>query len=112
MVAKISDLGNARLVNLRPGQLAQTLTRIPGTLAYMPPEALSETSTYGPKLDIFSFGHLALFTLIQVSVVDMCLALWLTLYKLCMIFLVHSDLCNCELVMLVTSTLICTREIP
>ena len=65
-VAKITDLGNSRIVNLQPGQLARTLSRLPGTLVYMPPEALSSSSRYGPSLDIFSFGHLALFTLIQV----------------------------------------------
>ena len=66
LVAKVSDLGNARIVNLQPGQLARTLTRLPGTMAYMPPEAFDEHSQYGPCLDIFSFGHLALFTLTQV----------------------------------------------
>jgi len=39
LVAKISDLGNARIVNLQPGQLARTLTHLPGTFVYMPPEA-------------------------------------------------------------------------
>ncbi len=29
--AKISDMGNSRIVNLRPGQQVQTLTRSPGT---------------------------------------------------------------------------------
>ena len=66
LVAKVSDLGNARIVNLQPGQLARTLTRLPGTMAYMPPEAFDEHSQYGPRLDIFSFGHLTLFTLTQV----------------------------------------------
>ena len=66
LVAKISDLGNARIVNLQPGQLARTLTRVPGAHVYMPPESLYEGSQYGPQLDIFSFGHLALFTLTQV----------------------------------------------
>ena len=42
LVAKISDLGNTRIVNLRPGQLA-TLTRVPGTLSYMPPESFDES---------------------------------------------------------------------
>ena len=70
-MAKITDLGNSRIVNLQPGQLARTLSRLPGTLVYMPPEAFSSSSRYGPSLDIFSFGHLALFTLIQVQ--------WLTL---------------------------------
>ena len=66
LVAKISDLGNARIVNLQPGHLARTLTRVPGAQVYMPPEAFDQHSQYGPQLDIFSFGHLALFTLTQV----------------------------------------------
>ena len=66
MVAKISDLGNARIVNLLPGHLARTLTCVPGTLTYMPPESFDEHSQYSPQLDIFSFGHLALYTLTQV----------------------------------------------
>ena len=65
-VAKITDLGNSRIVNLQPGQLARTMSQLPGTLVYMSPEALSASSRYGPSLDIFSFGHLALFTLLQV----------------------------------------------
>ena len=66
LVAKITDFGNSRIVNLQPGQLARTLSRLPGTLVYMPPEALTSASRYGPSLDIFSFGHLTLFTLTQV----------------------------------------------
>ena len=68
LAAKISDLGNARIVDLQSGQLARTLTRLPGTLAYMPPESFDIGSQYGPQLDIFSFGHLTLFTLTQVRV--------------------------------------------
>ena len=70
LVAKISDLGNARIVNLQPGQLARTLTRVPGTHVYMPPESFDQRSQYGPRLDIFSFGHLALFTLTQVRRIE------------------------------------------
>ena len=66
MVAKISDLGNSRIVDIQPGQLAKTLSRMPGTQVYMPPEAFESRSRYGPKLDIFSFGNLALFTITQV----------------------------------------------
>ena len=66
-MAKITDLGNSCIVDLQPGQLARTLSRLPGTLVYMPPEALSASSRYGPSLDVFSFGHLALFTLTQVQ---------------------------------------------
>ena len=78
LVAKISDLGNAWFVNLQPGQLARTLTSLLGTMTYMPPEAFDEHSQYGPRLDIFAFGHLTLFTLTQVregwinSTVCMC----------------------------------------
>ncbi len=61
--AKISDLGNSRFVS---ASAHQTLTQVPGTQVYMPPESLGEHSHYGPKLDVFSFGHLALYTLIQV----------------------------------------------
>ena len=66
LVAKITDLGNSRIVNIQPGHLAQTLTRNPGTLVYMPPEALSSAARYGPSLDVFSFGHLAIFVGLQV----------------------------------------------
>ena len=72
LVAKISDLGNARIVNLQPGQLAKTLTRVPGAQLYMPPESFDQRSRYGPRLDIFSFGHLALFTLTQVRKRSIC----------------------------------------
>ena len=66
LTAKITDMGNSRIADMSPGQLAMA-TRLPGTLVYMPPEALSETHRgYGPSLDIFSFGHLTLYTLIQV----------------------------------------------
>ena len=65
LIAKISDMGNSHIVCMNPGQLA-TLSRLPGSLVYMPPEAVSEHPCYGPSLDIFSFGHLALYTLIQV----------------------------------------------
>ena len=66
LVAKITDLGNSRIVNIQPGQLAQTLSQTPGTLVYMPPEALTATARYGSSLDIFSFGHLAIFVGLQV----------------------------------------------
>ena len=67
LFAKITDLGNSRIVNIQPGQLAQTLSRNPGTLVYMPPEALADVARYGPSLDIFSFGHLGIFVGLQVS---------------------------------------------
>ena len=66
LVAKISDMGNSRIIAMRGGQMARTLSQLPGTLVYMPPEALDDRHRYGPSLDVFSYGHLALFTLIQV----------------------------------------------
>ena len=67
LVAKITDMGNSRITSIRVIQLAQTLSSFPGALLYMPPEARNEgKSHYGPALDVFSFGHLALFTITQV----------------------------------------------
>ena len=66
--AKITDMGNSRIIDMRPGQLARTLSQLPGTLVYMSPEALSDTHRYGPSLDVFSFGHLTLYTVTQVTI--------------------------------------------
>ena len=51
LAAKITDMGNSRIV--RPGQVVRTLSALPGTLVYMPPEAQDDTHKYGPSLDIF-----------------------------------------------------------
>jgi len=63
--AKIADFGVARILDLQPRSRI-TMTQAPGNFTYMPPEALSTKPTYDVKLDIFSFGHLALFTITQV----------------------------------------------
>ena len=68
LFSKITDMGNSHISNMSSVQHAQTLSRVPGTLVYMPPEAFSETVHYGSSLDIFSFGQLALYTLTQVSI--------------------------------------------
>ena len=65
MRAKIADFGVARILGLRPGSRT-TMTQAPGNFTYMPPEALCTKPIYDMKIDIFSFGHLALFTLTQV----------------------------------------------
>ena len=65
MQAKIADLGVARTVDIRPGQFAATMTAGPGTLAYMPPEAMGTRPKYDTSLDIFSFGVLTLYTITQ-----------------------------------------------
>ena len=63
MVAKIADLGMARIVPRMRG--AATMTKAPGALIYMPPEALEDESKYDTSIDIFSMGVVALFTLSQ-----------------------------------------------
>ena len=65
LVAKIADFGNARIVDLNPLATPQTLTANPGTIMYMPPEIWEESSENADKLDVFSFGHLSLFTIVQ-----------------------------------------------
>ena len=66
--AKITDFGNSRILDLDPNATPGTMTSLPGTLDYMPPEAMGGSVTYDPSLDVFSFGHLALFTLIQTHI--------------------------------------------
>ena len=43
----------------------QSPTSESGTLAHMPPEAMEGSTHYNSSLDVFSFGHLSLFTVIQ-----------------------------------------------
>ena len=54
--AKVTDFGMSKLAdaNLR----MTPMTMCPGTLAYMPPEALDDQPVYTNKLDCFSFGVL------------------------------------------------------
>ena len=63
--AKISDFGNARLMDLDPEATPGIFTALPGTPDYMPPEAQGDSAKCGPSLYVFSFGHLSLFTIIQ-----------------------------------------------
>ena len=56
-VAKISDLGVAKVIQ---ADSKKTKTRAPGTVDFMPPEALLETPEYGPPLDVFSYGGVIL----------------------------------------------------
>ena len=67
-VAKISDFGNSCIVDIDPASSSEfkSTSRVPGTIIYMPPEACSDDAKFNEKLDIFSFGHLALFTATQV----------------------------------------------
>ena len=62
--AKIADVGVAKAVDIQAQQAAEHTTN-PGQQYYMPPEALEEKALCTPKLDIFSFGHLTLYTVNQ-----------------------------------------------
>ena len=62
--AKIADLGVAKLLNAKM-QVTMTHTRNPGNYYYMPPEAQLEHAQCTTKLDVFSFGHLSLYTVNQ-----------------------------------------------
>ena len=57
MTAKISDLGVARILNLTAAQVSQ-MTRVPGTIAFMPPEVMIANPTYHTSVDEFSYGIL------------------------------------------------------
>ena len=67
MVAKIADLGVARIVPRM--RAAATMTKAPGASVYMPPEAIApaasnaERSKYDASIDIFSFGVVTIFTI-------------------------------------------------
>ena len=56
--AKITDFGMSKLATVNPRMTALTLC--PGNLLYMSPEALDEAKSYTAKLDIFSFGVIAI----------------------------------------------------
>ena len=60
--AKLSDFGNGRVLDLTAG--CTPVSSQSGTLHYMPPEVLA-LEDYDSSLDVFSFGHLMLFTIIQ-----------------------------------------------
>ena len=62
MVAKIADLGMARIL---PEKVNATMTKIPGAMVYMPPEAMEDKAKYNTSIDLFSLGVLAIFVLAQ-----------------------------------------------
>ena len=66
-IAKIADFGNSRIMTTDPTIQLESSSGLPGTLVYLPPEA--HTCNYNAKIDIFSFGHIALFVCLRVSCV-------------------------------------------
>ena len=61
-VAKISDLGVAKVIK---ADSRKTMTKAPGTVDFMPPEALARCPVYGPPMDVFSFAGIILHTFNQ-----------------------------------------------
>ena len=59
--AKISDMGVAKVLGRNP----KTMTEVPGTADFMPPESLTKSPSYGLSLDVFSFGAVVLYTITQ-----------------------------------------------
>ena len=60
--AKVTDFGMSRLIgmNYHMSRNMTPLTMCPGTVAYMPPEALITPPRYSDKLDCFSHGVLTI----------------------------------------------------
>ena len=81
MVAKIVDLGVARIVPRM--RAAATMTKGPGASIYMPPEAVdpaevnAEKSKYDASIDVFSFGVVTIFTIGEVFPCDPLAATYL-----------------------------------
>ena len=56
--AKLTDFGMSKMVDINPCMTRNKQTMCPGTLAFMPPEALLSKPIYSDKLDVFSCGVL------------------------------------------------------
>ena len=61
-IAKIADLGVAKVINVEDTASKQYLTKAPGTVYFMPPEALEDNPQYDTSLDVFSYGGITLYT--------------------------------------------------
>ena len=56
--AKLTDFGMSKMVDINPRMTRNKQTMCPGTLAFMPPEALLSKPIYSDKIDVFSTGVL------------------------------------------------------
>ena len=63
--AKITDLGVAKVLDIKHSSHQPRMSISPGSSICMPPEARVEKPTYDSKLDIFSFGHMIVHVVIQ-----------------------------------------------
>ena len=60
MVAKIGDLGVPKVIKVDK-RTSRSCMQAPGTIDYMPPEALESEPKYGVPLDVFSYAGIVLF---------------------------------------------------
>ena len=58
----VTDLGVAKVIK---ADSRKTMTKAPGTVDFMPPEALDDTPEYGPPMDVFSFAGIVVHTFNQ-----------------------------------------------
>ena len=63
LLAKIADLGVAKILNFDDKIPKGYQTKVPGTLDFMPPEALEDKPQYDASLDVFSYGGIMLHTI-------------------------------------------------
>lgn len=64
LVAKIGDLGVAKVIRAE-SQTTKKFTKAPGTVDFMPPEALEEDPVYDTPVDVFSFAGISLHLLCE-----------------------------------------------
>lgn len=64
-LAKISDFGNSTIIQIDQMSTLESMTCTPGTIVYSAPESMQHHKKYNEKIDIFSYGHLALFVFIN-----------------------------------------------
>ena len=67
LVAKIGDLGVAKALRAGGKQIEKKtkMTKLPGTVDFMPPETFTDDPVYDSSLDVFSFGGITLFVLTE-----------------------------------------------
>ena len=62
LMAKISDLGVAKVIR---ADSRGKMTKVPGTVDFMPPECFKTNPIYGTPMDVFSFAGIVLHTFNQ-----------------------------------------------
>ena len=61
-VAKIADLGVAKVISVNDRDSRRYQTKVPGTVDFMPPETFTDDPQYDGSLDVFSYGGIVLHT--------------------------------------------------